>query len=422
MKKVKFLKALIALGVVAACGCMLAACSGGSQSSGGAAVPVANATGGVAATVDGTEIPEDDITNDIQMARESYDLIEDSAWGEFLVTNEMTPEAIRSDFIEQRINEALTKKGIEELGLTVESSEVDEYVKSMRENFESDEDWEEALEQAGFTEESYRKSLEESLLDQKLSEHFETTVEVTDADMLETASTIAQYYNGAKRSSYILFAVEDVEDEAAVSAAKESAQAALDQINGGADFVEVGKQSADGGTATFNEDAGWDVTNYIGEEYATALDELDKDAVSGLVEGEDGVYIIKCTDVFTTPDKITDLKQIPEDFRDSITDMTKSDKVQSAQSEWLEGIRKNAEIVINDMPANVPYNIDLTPYKEAAADEAGADGDVVVEDGETADGEEVEVVPEGEGAADDDSVVEEELLVEEAEESEASSK
>ncbi|MBR0404749.1 MAG: SurA N-terminal domain-containing protein [Eggerthellaceae bacterium] len=424
MKKVKYLKALIALGIVAACGCMLTACSGGSDASGNASA----GSGAVAATVNGVEILESKITDQVQAVRQAYAMEDDEAWAKYLIDGDTTPEDVRKNIIDSFVDQELVKVGIEDLGLTVEDSEIDSYVESMRSNFDSDEAWADALEQAGFTEESYRENIKNSLLQQKLNEHFESEAKVEDKDMLESANSIASYYDGAKRSSYILFAVEDAGDEQAVADAKTRAQAVLDEVKAGADFAEKAKAtSEDEATAANGGDAGWDVNNYIGEEYSAALGELSEGQVSDPVESDAGVYLIKCTEVFVAPEKLTKLDQLPEEFRESIEQMAKSNKVQSDYNAWLEGLREAAEIVINDMPADVPYNIDLTAYQSASSEAADtADGEA--DSGSSADAEgegaeEIVVEEVDETSADAEEVVtEEDVELEQVEKDEAKSK
>ena len=426
MKKVKYLKALIALGVVAACGCVLASCSSGSDASGSESAK----SGAVAATVNGIEVFENEITDQVQAARQSYDLEDEEAWAKYLIDINTTPEDVRKGIIDARVDQELIKAGIQEMGLTVEDSEIDSYVESMRGNFDSDEAWADALEQAGFTEDSYRENIKDSLLQQKLNEHFEDEAKVEDKDMIESANSIASYYDGAKRSSYILFNVNDSGDEQAIADAKARAQAVLDEINAGADFAEKAKASSeDEATAANGGDAGWDVNNYIGEEYSTALDELTEGQVSDLVESDNGVYIIKCTEVFVAPEKLTKLDQLPQEFRESIEQMAKSTKVQNDYDAWLTGLRDAADIVINDMPADVPYNVDLSAYQTESGEAADtADGEDLDADGEAdsdaaAEGEEAEdvVVEEVDDASADaeEALAEEDVELEPVEEDEA---
>ena len=153
MNKSKFLKTIAAIGVVAACSFGLVACQNNSSPA-----------GGTAATVNCVAIPEEEVTNTIQTVRSQSGLETEDAWGQFLASNGMTPESVREQIIDSYVNQELVKQGAKELGVTVDSSEVDTYVESMKANFDSDDAWKEALKGAGFTEESYRESIEESLL------------------------------------------------------------------------------------------------------------------------------------------------------------------------------------------------------------------------------------------------------------------
>ena len=360
MLKSRLGKTVLSLGVAAACAVSLAACSGSQSAS------------SVAATVNGTEIAEQTVTDQIETIRAQSGLDDEEQWGTFLVSNDMTPSSVREQIIDSMTREDLVQQGAKDLGLTVESSEVDEYVQSMKSNYDSDEAWNKALEQAGFTEDSYRETIEKSLYEQKVDEHFKETAELTDEDYVEAAKTYAPYYDGAKRTSHILVKVDDKSDEAALAAAKEKAQGLLDQINAGTlDFAEAAKQySDDTGSAQNGGDVGWDVLNSFVTEYTDAVDELELGQVSGLVESDYGIHIIKVTEVFEAPEEITSLDQIPEDFQESVKSMAESMKANDAYTEWSDGLKENADIVVNDMPEGLPYDIDLTPYQEAAESES----------------------------------------------------
>ena len=361
MIKPRFFKAIVAMVVVAACAFGLVAC----QNNG--------ATGGTAATVNGNAIPEDEVTNTIQTVRTQSGLETEDTWGEFLASNDMTPQSVREQIIDSLVDQELVKQGASSLDIKVDSSEVDTYVESMKANFDSDEAWNQALSEAGFTEDSYRESIESSLLSQAVGTHFQDDATPTDADILESAKTYAAYYNGAKRSSHILFKVDDTTDEAAMNAAREKAQSVLDQINGGMDFAEAAKQYSDDSSASNGGDVGWDAVNTFVTAYQSALDELSVGQVSGLVETEYGIHIIKCTEEYTAPEEITSIDQLPEEFRETITSMAASIKANNDYNEWLEGLREKADIVINDMPSSVPYNVDMSKYATESSESAASE-------------------------------------------------
>lgn len=355
MKMSKLLKSMIAVGVAAVFAASLAACSGSSSGSGPAA-----------ATVNGVAIPESEITETIENVRAQSGLDTEEAWGQFLVSNSMTPESVREQIIDSYVSQELLKAGATELGVSVDSAEVDTYVESMKANFGDDDAWKEALEQAGFTEESYRESIENSLLQQQISSYFEEKAEPTDEDVLESAKTYASYYDGAKRSSHILF---DAEDEA-------TAADVLAQIKSGSlDFADAAREYSQDSSAENGGDVGWDRATTFVTEYQEALDGLEVDQVSDLVTTEYGIHIIKCTDVFTAPEEVTSLDQLPAEFQDTLKSMAASIKASSDYQEWLGKLKESAEIKINDMPSDVPYNIDLTKYEQAAestSDEAAS--------------------------------------------------
>ena len=279
MKTANIMKAVCVAGLAATCVWSLAACAGG-----------ASATGGVAATVNGTEIPEDEVTGMVESIRSQMSMTDTDTWGQWLADNAMTPESVREEMIDSFAQQELIKQGAKEKNISVESSEIDDIVSKTKSNYEDDEKWKAALEQAGFTEEKYRENVESQLLQKKLTESFASDEEPSQEDLLKYAQMYASAYDGAKRSSHILF---DSGDEA-------TAQSVLDQINSGQlDVAEAAKQySKDnavgtGGSAAKGGDVGWDKLNSFVTEYTDALGGLEKDQVSGLVTSQYGIHIIK---------------------------------------------------------------------------------------------------------------------------------
>ena len=358
MKTARIMRAACAAGLAAACMCGIAACSSNESASG--------LTGGVAATVNGVEISEDDITTSIENLRASYSLDDQDTWGEYLASAGTTPEEIRENLIDTFVDQELQKQGAEERGVTVEDSEIDAYVDRIKSNYDSDEKWQQALQQAGFDDEAdYRESIKEGLTGNALMESFEVE-EPTDEAVVEYAAT-AITFDVAKRSSHILFDIND----------QQTAQSVLDQINAGSlDFAEAAKEySTDTGSAQNGGDVGWDQLTSFVEEYQTALDGLAVGQVSGLVESDYGWHIIKCTDEFTPPEQITSIDQLPQEFADTYRESVKQQDQQEAYQAWFDEFKEGADIVINDMPAGLPYAVDMSQYQteDESSDEAAAD-------------------------------------------------
>ena len=381
MKLAKLGKTMLVFGMAAACAFALAACGS------------TDAKSSVAATVNGTEIPESEITENIEKIRAQYGLEEEDAWGQYLSAVGQTPQSLREQMIDSKVDQILVKNAAGDIGVTVDSAEVDSNIESMKANFDDDEAWQKALKQAGFDEESYRANIEESLLSQAIQKHFSDEAKAEDSDILKAAEQYAPSYDGAKKSSHILIKVDDVKDKAAMKKARNKAQEIIDRINNGEiDFADAAKENSDDpGSAQDGGNVGWNKLTSFVTEYTDALEKLKVDEMSGPVDSQYGVHIIKCTDVFNAPKKVKSLKDFPKEFRETIKSAAKSTKANEAYEAWVDGLKEGADIKINDMPEDVPYNIDMSKY--AQSDEsADAEGD-------TAEGDDIEVVEEGEGDA-----------------------
>lgn len=243
-------------------------------------------SGGVAATVNGVAIGENQVSEYIVTLRKQQGVEDESAWGSWLVANGLTPETLRSALLEQFVNQELVKQAIKEQGITVPSEDVDEYVSQIVEQQGGEEAFAKVLEQQNATMDTVRESVELGLAEQKLAEQIAGDVEVTDDEVLE----MLKMYGAA-------------------------------------------------------------------DENAKSLEDIDEEMV--------------------------------QSFRDQI----KSQKIGQPYQQWIAERRDKAEVKIENMPKGLPYDIDLTPYEEAAkADAAAAAQDgAMSDDAEAVETEEIEV-------------------------------
>lgn len=367
MKKTSLAKSAVAVGLVAACAWSLVGCSGASD-----------ATGAVAATVNGVEISEDEVTAMVDSVREQQSLSDEDSWGTWMAQYGYTPESVREEVLDGLINQEILLQKAGDRGVTVDDATVDENVESMKANYENDEKWQAALSSVGITEDQYRENIKLSLLYQGVIESFAEDAAPTDEQLLTAASTYATYYDGAKRSSHILFDASDTE----------TAQQVLDQINAGTlDFATAAEQySKDTGSAAQGGDVGWDKLSSFVTEYTNGLKELSEGQVSGLVTSSYGIHIIKCTQVFNAPDEITSIDQIPSEFVETIRSMVLQQNEQTAYSDWLSSCRDSSDVVINDMPSGLSYYVDMSKYS-SSSDTSGELGSEVSSSADSSDSE-----------------------------------
>lgn len=357
MKHGALLRKISVVGVSAACCIALVGCGGTNY----------GYTGGVAATVNGAEIQEDTITKYIQDFRTSSDLTSDDDWGNWMKENSFDPATVRDQVIDYYVENELKKQACDEKGITVEQSQVDDEINNVKANYDSDDAWKQALSSAGLTEDQYRESVEAGLLDKALEDAVAgDAATADDSKVLDMLNTYYTMFNGAKKSSHILFASSDTE----------KAQEVLDQINAGTlDFAEAAKQySTDTASAADGGNVGWDAINSFVTDYTDALDGLSVGQVSGLVTSDYGIHIIKCTDEFTCDGKATSLSAYPQEFVDYISNIVKDQNKSTAYSDWFKDYKAQADIQNNDMPENVPYNLDMTKYDNGDSSSDNSDG------------------------------------------------
>ena len=368
MKCSKILKRTFTLLLACVCAVGMTACSSDSESSSDdSSVDIYDTSEGVAATVNGVEIGEKAITAYIENYRSLNGYEDDDTWAQWLVDSDYTPEDIRTDVIEYYINQELLREAAEEYDVTVDSDEIESQIETMRSYFDSDEAWEEALASSGLTEDSYYDLLELSALEDGLMDVVATASEPSEEDLLSYGQMYAAAYDGAKKSSHILFSSDD----------EETAQEVLDLINSGElDFAEAAEQySTDTSSAEDGGNVGWDALTTFVDEYQEALDELEEGEVSGLVTSSYGIHIIMCTEVFEAPDEVTSMDQIPDEFTEVITTYLEEESLEESFNEWFEEYQDAAEIEINDMPEGLSYDVDLSDYTTDEDEDADSTDD-----------------------------------------------
>lgn len=364
MKKANVLKIATISVISALCAFALSGCfSGESESTNEALQTDTGLTGGIAATVNGVEIEEDKVTRYINNFRIRSGYEEDEDWKEYLKNTSNTPESVRDEILDTMIDQELTIQCAEERGVSTNDEEIQSYVDKMRANYSSDEAWQTALEGAGFDdEEAYREALNYSILDKKLDEQFEEEAQPDEAKLVEEGQSKLATYDGAKKSSHILFSEDD----------EELAQQVLDQLrNGEIDFAAAAAEySTDTGSAQDGGNVGWDKLTTFVTEYQNALEPMAVGDISDLVKSEYGYHIITVTDEFNAPETLTSSSQLPEEMLEEIKSGivdTSSDDLKKA---WLEGLRDTNDVVINKMPEDVPYNVNMDSEESEEEQEA----------------------------------------------------
>ena len=320
-------------------------------------------TGGVAATVNGVNIKEDTVTEQIMSLRQSsYESDED--WATYLSQQGLTPESYRENVIDSIARQYLLTQAEKEYDITVSQDDLDEAWDEAVENYGGDEDaFVDMITQFGFTKETYQENTKSSLAQERLREKVASVEDPTDDQIVSYINENLDTYNDARRSSHILFKVADdaTDEESAEVEAK--AQEVLDKLNAGeVEFADAAKEYSEDSSADDGGDVGWDKLTTFVTEYQDALSALSKGQMSGLVKTTYGYHIILCTDQFNV-ESVSSADEIPEAIRDAISSKIKTEEESAKYSTWLNDYIDKADIKINEMPEDVPYNVDMSKAK-----------------------------------------------------------
>lgn len=320
-------------------------------------------TGGVAATVNGVNIKEDTVTEQIMSLRQSsYESDED--WATYLSQQGLTPESYRENVIDSIARQYLLTQAEKEYDITVSQDDLDEAWDEAVENYGGDEDtFVDMITQFGFTKETYQENTKSSLAQEKLHEKVASVEDPTDDQIVSYINENLDTYNDARRSSHILFKVADdaTDEESAEVEAK--AQEVLDKLNAGeVEFADAAKEYSEDSSADDGGDVGWDKLTTFVTEYQDALSALSTGQMSGLVKTTYGYHIILCTDQFNV-ESVSSADEIPEAIRDAISSKIKTEEESAKYSTWLNDYIDKADIKINEMPEDAPYNVDMSKAK-----------------------------------------------------------
>ena len=350
--------AKIALVVV---GCLAMVLSVTSMACSGVLDQVANRddyklTGGVAATVNDAQITEDTVTEDIMQAKSQYE--DDAAWAQYLVDSGYTPESLREQTIDGYVDQALLSQALREYDITVTDEDLERAWQDAASSYGGEDSLRSMIELMGYDEASYKQNVLASQVQTEKLRQAVAPVEVTDQDVVDYVNDNLDTYNDARRSSHILFAVSD--DGSDDEEKKQEAQEVLDKIDSGEiSFEDAAKEYSDDGSGADGGDVGWDCLTQFVTEYQDALSNLQKDQVSGIVETTYGYHIIKCTDYFHVDGEVSSLDGVPQEIQDYISNVVKSQEESTAYDAWWEDYKEKADIEINPMPEDVPYNVSL---------------------------------------------------------------
>jgi len=318
----------ITFAVLAATAALVASACGGTAS-----VP-----SGSVAVVDGTDISKDELDQLLDQAKQGYEANKQ----EFPKVGTPEYQSLQTQYLAYLVQREEFRQAAAELGVQVTDKDVaDAEAELVKSRFDGNrKEYEKALKQQGLTPEDYRSTLEASVLAQKLYEEVTKDTKVTEQDILQYyTQNQSQYGTPESRDvRHILIAEKGADGQVDFEKSKTKADEIYAELNGGADFAELAKESsADPGS----KDSGGKLTITRGQtvpEFDKVSFDLDEGELSKPVKTQYGYHVIEAVSP-VRPAKTASLDSVKASIRTTLLQQKRNEFM----STWVEDLRSEYE-------------------------------------------------------------------------------
>jgi parvulin-like peptidyl-prolyl isomerase len=247
--------------------------------------------------------------------------------------------------LDEMVNEELIVQAAEQSKIEVDSSEVQAALDEIKQqNNLDDAGLQQALVQQGYSMQNYKADLRRQLLRfRAVNTIVSPKVNITEEDIRARYDQMQRRSEqvSAVRISDILIKLPDHPTEQQITDAKAKATSALERVKAGEDFAAVAKDvSDDDSTKASGGELGWFERGSVNPDWEGIVFAMDKDEVRGPVNGPQGLYVLKVTDV-----KKSDLKPYAE-MKEQLSRELRRRELDKQTQTWVDELRKKAYIDI----------------------------------------------------------------------------
>ena len=256
--------------------------------------------------------------------------------------------------LNQSINELLLLQEAKKQGISITKDELSKLIDdSIVQSGLSKEDFEKSLEEQNltidFVEDYYRKQL---TINELLNKTVLSKIIVSNSEVME-------YYENNKNEFVV---PEQVRARHILVNSSEEAEEILEELNKGADFIELAKEKSTCPSASQGGDLGYFAKGQMVKEFEDAAFALDVGEISPVVKTQFGYHIIKLLD--KKPETITKLEEAMQEIEVKL----KQEKQNEEITDYLNGLRENADIKIFE-EKEILTKSELTPVTASVVDD-----------------------------------------------------
>ena len=336
----------IALAVLGATAALFASACGG-----GGSVP-----SGSIAVVGGTDISKAELDQLLEQAKKGYAATK----REFPKAGTPEFQSLQTQYVAYLVQREEFRQAAADLGIEVTEKDIakaeDDFVKSRFDGKQAE--YGKALKQQGFSREDFQKTLETSVLTQKLFDEVTKDASVAEADVLGYyTQNQSQYGTPESRDvRHILIAEKGKDGQVDYGKSKAKADQIYAELTGGADFAELARaNSEDPGS----KDSGGKLTISRGQT-VPAFDktsfELKQGEISRPVKTQYGYHVIEALSP-VRPAKTTPLDKVKASIRATLLQQKRNEEM----SAWVDDLRKKYEGKVSYAAGYEPPEIPEAP-------------------------------------------------------------
>jgi peptidyl-prolyl cis-trans isomerase C len=287
--------------------------------------------------------------NGVGILRSDYELAIDRTKQQMAMQGQSISEdqipQLQQNILDQMVAEELLYQDGIASGLEAEQESVDQQMDSIKSQFETDEQFEAALEQNQTTVEQLRADIQRNLVVQKAVAEATADVEPVGDDEIKTFydENPSAFERGDQVAArHILISTEGLESESEIESARERAEEVRRQLLDGADFAELAKEKSEGPSASRGGDLGTFPRGQMVGPFEEAAFSLSEGEISEVVETRFGFHVIQVTE------KINAGTMPLDDVRENIRQYLAQQKQSSILETYISELRENANVALNE--------------------------------------------------------------------------
>ena len=254
-------------------------------------------------------------------------------------------DKLRTQVLDEMVNEELIVQAADEARIEVDSKEVDDALREVKgQNKLDDAGFQQALAAQGYTLAAYRADIRRQLTRYKaMNQIVAPKVSVTDDEVRARYDQMQRRSESvtAVRLSHILFALPERPSEAEIAAAKAKAADAMSRVKAGEEFAKVATAvTDDAGTRAGGGELGWIERGSLDPQWEQTVFSMEQGEVRGPISGPTGLHVF-----FVSELKKSDMKSF-DDLKEQIKGELRRRDMERETTQWLAELRKRAYLDI----------------------------------------------------------------------------